>query len=58
MYEVDHPAYTQLSNVGKEITSLEPDGIVVLSAHWQERSTKVNTAEQTDLIYEYAPSPS
>lgn len=57
MYEVDHPAYAQLSEIGKEITSLKPDGIVVLSARWQERTIEVNIAEETDLIYEYGPLP-
>ena len=55
MYEVDHPAYTQLAKGGKEITSLKTDAIVALSAHWQERTTEVNMAENTDLMYEYAP---
>jgi len=58
MYEVDHPGYAQLSKIGREITSLKPDGIVVLSAHWQERTIKVNIAEKTDLIYEYVPPSS
>jgi len=51
------PTDAQLSKIGKEITSLKPDGIVVLSAHWQERTIEVNTAERTDVIHEYTPSP-
>ncbi|MCJ1250364.1 hypothetical protein MMC30_007590 [Trapelia coarctata] len=57
MYEVDHPAYAQLSKIGKEIISLKPDGIVALSAHWQERTIEVNMAEKTDLIYDFYGFP-
>ena len=51
----DHPVYPQLQKIGREITSLKADGIVVISAHWQShgRKVEVNTAEITDLIYEY-----
>lgn len=60
MYEVDHPAYRKLSEIGREITTkVKPRAVVVFSAHWQAgRDTiQVNTAEKTDLIYEYVGSP-
>jgi aromatic ring-opening dioxygenase catalytic subunit (LigB family) len=56
MYEKDHPAYQKLQEIGKEITTkVKPTAVVVFSAHWQgEKDTiEVNTAETTDLIYEY-----
>jgi hypothetical protein len=55
MYNIEHPAYRKLSEIGKEITGrVKPRAIVVFSAHWQAaRDTiQVNTAEITDLIYE------
>lgn len=55
MYDVDHPAYKKLGEIGREITSkVKPRAVVVFSAHWQaSRDTiQVNTAEITDLIYE------
>ena len=55
MYDVDHPAYRKLQEIGREITtSVKPAGVVVFSAHWQgEKETiEVNTSEDTDLIYE------
>lgn len=56
MYDVDHPAYRKLGEIGREITTkVKPKAVVVFSAHWQAgRDTiQVNTAEKTDLIYEY-----
>lgn len=56
MYEPDHPAYRKLGEIGREITTkVKPKAVVVFSAHWQAgRDTiQVNTAEKTDLIYEY-----
>lgn len=56
MYEVDHPAYRKLGEIGREITTkVKPKAVVVFSAHWQagRNSIQVNTAEKTDLIYEY-----
>ena len=56
MYQTDHPAYKKLGQIGKEITTkVKPKAVVVFSAHWQAgRDTiQVNTAEITDLIYEY-----
>lgn len=56
MYDLDHPAYRKLGEIGREITTMvKPKAVVVFSAHWQAgRDTiQVNTAEKTDLIYEY-----
>jgi 4,5-DOPA dioxygenase extradiol len=56
MYETNHPAYLKLQEIGKEVTEkVKPKAVVVFSAHWQaERDViEVNTAEITDLIYEY-----
>lgn len=56
MYDVDHPAYRKLSQIGREVTGkVKPRAVVVFSAHWQaSRDTvQVNTAEMTELIYEY-----
>lgn len=56
MYQTDHPAYKKLQEIGKEITAkVRPKAVVVFSAHWQAGRNKleVNTAEKTDLIYEY-----
>lgn len=60
MYEVEHPAYHKLAQIGKEITTkVKPRAVVVFSAHWQAGadSIQVNTAESTDLIYEYVIRP-
>ncbi|KAI9737960.1 MAG: hypothetical protein M1834_009330 [Cirrosporium novae-zelandiae] len=36
MYETDHPAYSKLGEIGREITTkVKPNAIVVVSAHWQ-----------------------
>lgn len=56
MYDIDHPAYKKLREIGEEITGqVHPRAIVVFSAHWQAGPNRieVNTAEKTDLIYEY-----
>jgi 4,5-DOPA dioxygenase extradiol len=56
MYDVDHPAYKRLQQIGKEITSkVKPKAIVVISAHWQagKSNVKINDSETTELIYEY-----
>lgn len=56
MYDIDHPAYSKLKEIGKEITTkVKPKSVVVFSAHWQaerDGQIEVNTAETTDLIYE------
>ena len=59
MYQIDHPAYQKLQEVGDEITGkVKPKAVVVFSAHWQAgpNKVKVNIAEKTDLIYEYVES--
>ncbi|KAI9716777.1 MAG: hypothetical protein M1812_005117 [Candelaria pacifica] len=61
MYEVDHPAYRKLQEIGKEITTkVKPKAVVVFSAHWQagKNTIQVNTAETTDLIYDFYGFPS
>ena len=63
MYDVEHPAFHQLQEIGKEITTkVKPKAIVVFSAHWQAAAAtgskvEVNTAEFTDLIYDYNNFP-
>jgi 4,5-DOPA dioxygenase extradiol len=60
MYEHDHPAYRKLQEIGREITTkVKPRAVVVFSAHWQaaQDKIKVNTAESTELIYEYVRTP-
>lgn len=55
MYETRHSAYSVLQKIGKEIThKVKPKAVVVFSAHWEagRDSIEVNTAENTDLIYE------
>jgi 4,5-DOPA dioxygenase extradiol len=56
MYDVSHPVYLKLEEIGREITQqVKPKAVVVFSAHWQGKPNviEVNTAETTDLIYEY-----
>ncbi|PWY83423.1 aromatic ring-opening dioxygenase LigB subunit [Aspergillus heteromorphus CBS 117.55] len=56
MYDHEHPAYHKLGEIGREITTkVKPRAVVVFSAHWQagRDTVEVNTAEITDLIYEY-----
>ncbi|KAJ5110054.1 hypothetical protein N7532_002699 [Penicillium argentinense] len=60
MYQTDHPAYKKLGAIGKEITTkVKPDAVVVFSAHWQggKDVIYVNTAEMTDLIYDFYGFP-
>jgi len=65
MYDAEHPAFHQLQKIGKEITTkVKPKAIVVFSAHWQVAAAaaagskvEVNTAEFTDLIYDYYGFP-
>lgn len=60
MYDTDHPAYKKLLEIGKEITTkVKPKAVVVFSAHWQaeRRKIEVNTAEITDLIYDFYGFP-
>ncbi|THZ26236.1 aromatic ring-opening dioxygenase LigB subunit [Aureobasidium pullulans] len=60
MEDIDHPANSKLQEIGKEITGkVKPKAVVVFSAHWQASPNKiqVNTAEITDLIYDYYGFP-
>jgi len=60
MEDYDHPAYTKLQEIGKEITrKVRPKAVVVFSAHWQaSRDTiEVNTAHKLPLIYDYMGFP-
>ncbi|KAI2710334.1 hypothetical protein CBS147332_6035 [Penicillium roqueforti] len=60
MYETDHPAYRKLGEIGREITTkVKPKAVVVFSAHWQagRNTIQVNTAEKTDLIYDFYGFP-
>jgi 4,5-DOPA dioxygenase extradiol len=56
MEDYDHPAYSKLQEIGKEITQkVRPKAVVVFSAHWQagRNSIEVNVAENTSLIYDF-----
>lgn len=58
MEDTKHPAFAKLQEIGREITQkVKPKAVVVFSAHWQAESStiEVNTAEITDLIYEFGP---
>jgi len=60
MYEKDHPAYSVLESIGKEITEkVKPRAIVIFSAHWQgeEDVIEVNKSENADLIYDFYGFP-
>lgn len=56
MYDVDHPVYSKLQKIGKEITTkVKPRAVVVFSAHWQASvpgRIEVNNMELNDLLYE------
>ncbi|KAL4927560.1 DODA-type extradiol aromatic ring-opening family dioxygenase [Aspergillus undulatus] len=61
MYDVEHPAYKELGRIGREITTqVKPRAVVVFSAHWQagRDTVQVNTAEITELIYDFYGFPS
>ncbi|WEW61457.1 hypothetical protein PRK78_006947 [Emydomyces testavorans] len=61
MYQHDHPAYHKLQQIGAEITTkVKPRGVAVFSAHWQggRDIIHVNTAEHTELIYDFYGFPS
>ncbi|GME29137.1 Extradiol ring-cleavage dioxygenase class III enzyme subunit B [Neofusicoccum parvum] len=58
--EPDHPAYSKLQEIGKEVTSkIKPKAVVIFSAHWQGQNDRVlvNTAEISDLIYDFYGFP-
>lgn len=55
MYDQEHPVYSKLQAIGKDITRVKPKAVVVFSAHWQadgNNKIQVNTKENADLIYE------
>ncbi|KAL4805892.1 Extradiol ring-cleavage dioxygenase, class III enzyme, subunit B [Aspergillus unguis] len=61
MYDTEHPAYKKLGEIGREITTkVKPRAVVVFSAHWQagRDTVQVNTAEMTELIYDFYGFPS
>ena len=58
--DTDHPAYKQLSKIGRQITTeIKPKAIVVFGAHWQHTTDRVaiNVAEHTELIYDFYGFP-
>lgn len=61
MYETEHPAYSRLQSLGREITqTVRPSAIVVFSAHWQaQRSNtiEINTSESEPLLYDFYGFP-
>ncbi|KAI1750635.1 Extradiol aromatic ring-opening dioxygenase [Xylaria castorea] len=60
MEDTKHPAYAQLAEIGREITTqVNPKAVVVFSAHWQDGPSKIsiNAAEHTDLIYDFNGFP-
>jgi 4,5-DOPA dioxygenase extradiol len=61
MEDYDHPAYSKLQEIGKEITQkVRPKAVVVFSAHWQasRNSIEVNTADKSlPLNYDYFGFP-
>ncbi|KAI1875710.1 uncharacterized protein JN550_001996 [Neoarthrinium moseri] len=60
MYETKHPVFPVLQKIGKEITQkVKPKAIVVFSGHWEgsPNTIEVNTAEHTDLIYDFYGFP-
>ncbi|KAK9313192.1 Extradiol ring-cleavage dioxygenase, class III enzyme, subunit B [Lipomyces starkeyi] len=57
----DLGAFKMLRKIGKEIVEkIRPKAVVVFSAHWQgsRDQVEVNTAEMTDLIYDFYGFPS
>lgn len=61
MYDTEHPVYSKLQAIGKEITQkVKPKAILVWSAHYEGEPDviEINTSETTDLIYEFvSPAP-
>lgn len=56
MYDISHPVYPKPEEIGRETAQqVKPKAVVVFSAHWEGKPNviEVNTAETTDLIYEY-----
>ena len=56
MYDINHPVYSKLQDIGKVITTrVKPKAFVVFSAHWQaggDNNIQINTKEDAGLIYE------
>ena len=60
MENTNHPAYTQLAVVGKEITTkVKPKAVVVISAHWQASpdTIHINADENPGIIYDFYGFP-
>lgn len=61
MYDKDHPVFSKLQQMGREITQrVEPAAVVVFSAHWQSDhpgAIEVNTSEQEPLLYDFYGFP-
>jgi len=60
MEQLSHPASIKLRSLGQEITrTIKPRAVIVFSAHWQGGPShiEVNTAANTDLIYDYYNFP-
>ncbi|KAJ5606696.1 aromatic ring-opening dioxygenase LigB subunit [Penicillium lagena] len=56
----DHPAYTKLQAIGREITTkVKPKAVVVFSAHWQASPSRIeiNVDEDTNIIYDFYGFP-
>lgn len=59
-YETKHPVFPVLQDIGREITQkVKPKAVVVFSGHWEGSpdTIEVNTAEHTDLIYDFYGFP-
>ncbi|KAF1824403.1 aromatic ring-opening dioxygenase LigB subunit [Dissoconium aciculare CBS 342.82] len=63
MEDYDHPAYSVLQTIGREITQkVKPKGVVVFSAHWQAPSPNTilvsgATEKAENLIYDFGGFP-
>ncbi|KAK8104006.1 Extradiol ring-cleavage dioxygenase- class III enzyme- subunit B [Apiospora kogelbergensis] len=59
-YETRHPVFPVLQAIGQEITQkVKPKAVVVFSGHWEadRDAIEINTAEHTDLIYDFYGFP-
>ncbi|ODV89545.1 hypothetical protein CANCADRAFT_32766 [Tortispora caseinolytica NRRL Y-17796] len=50
-------AYDAVQKLGDEIVNLKPKAIVVVSAHWQERTISVTSDANNSLIYDFYGFP-
>lgn len=69
LFETDHPAHQHWISVGKKIRSLQPNGIVIVSAHWQaefnlqkslddgKKFIQINTNQSNPLIFDFYNFP-